>query len=105
VSDVNDSVLTEAQSLVHGDRGVDYGHPLFDFGRTAGMVNKAFAHLLKDGASFSAEDIGLIMILVKVSRQINRPKRDNLTDIAGYAETINMVLAKREELASAQGNP
>ena len=32
------------------------------------------------------------MVGVKLSRQINQPKRDNLTDAAGYCETVRMVI-------------
>ena len=34
---MTDSVLLEAQGLVHGDRQTAYGHPLHDFSRTAMM--------------------------------------------------------------------
>lgn len=84
---VRRSVLTEAQALVHGERNADYGHPLDDFGRTAGMVSAMLAQKLK--APLTAEEIGMIMICVKLSRQINRPKRDNMVDAAGYAETVS----------------
>jgi hypothetical protein len=32
------------------------------------------------------------MIGVKMSRECNRPKRDNRVDLAGYAETLDMVV-------------
>lgn len=82
-----ESVLTEAQRLVHGARNEDYGHPLDDFGRTAGMVSAMLAHKLK--TPLTAEEIGLVMVCVKLSRHINRPKRDNMVDAAGYAETVS----------------
>ena len=31
------------------------------------------------------------MIGVKISRETHRPKRDNLVDIAGYAQTVAMI--------------
>lgn len=86
-----ESVLQEAQRIVHGDRGVDYGHPSVDFGRTAGMLTALFAHKLREGARFEATDVGLIQICVKLSREVNRHKRDTLVDIGGYAETVQMI--------------
>jgi len=87
------SVALEADALVHGARGENYGHPLDDFGRTAGMLNAMFQHKLK--ADFTAEDVAKILICVKLSRETNCPKRDNRVDIAGYAETLDMVVHER----------
>lgn len=92
------SVLTEADGLVHGDRNAAYGHPLDDFSRTAGMVSAMLGHKLKE--PLTAEDVILIMCQVKISRQINKPKRDNMVDLAGYAECADWVIeerARREE--------
>jgi hypothetical protein len=92
------SILLEAQALVHGDRQKAYGHPIDDFSRTAAMWEAIL------GFPVTAEQVGLCMCAVKISRQCNLPKRDNLVDLAGYAETVNMVLeeqAQREKAAEA----
>ena len=88
------SVLLEAQKLVHGDRNADYGHPLDDFARTARMWSAIL------GVEVSPEQVGLCMVAVKISRQCNRPKRDNLVDGAGYFETVSMVLEERDRRAA-----
>ncbi len=80
-----ESILFEAHNLVHGDRGQDYGHPYEDFSRTA----KIWSAIL--GQEVTPAQVGLCMIAVKVSRECHKPKRDNLVDIAGYAETVRMV--------------
>jgi len=79
------NVLHEADKLVHGDRGNDYGSPREDFERTAKMMSAVL------GTSVTAEQVPLLMICVKLSRQCHKPKRDNLVDIAGYAETAGML--------------
>jgi hypothetical protein len=84
------NILEEANKLVHGDRGVDYGHPLDDFARTAAMWSAIL------GVRVSAAQVGLCMCAVKISRQCNKPKADNLIDLAGYAETVNMVIEETE---------
>lgn len=84
-----ETILEEAQRLVHGDRGADYGHPLDDFSKTATMFNAL------RGTSLTAEDVALFMMCVKLSREMNRHKRDNLTDLCGYAETLMMVKEER----------
>lgn len=107
VSSEPESILLEAQGLVHGDRNSAYGHPAEDFARTAGMWNGYLRDALK--RPLVEEDVAAMMIQVKLSRIRNdilggRPvKRDSITDAAGYAETLYMTRnykadgAKREE--------
>ena len=84
--DIRESILHEAHTLVHGDRGQDYGHPYEDFSRTA----KIWSAILDK--EVTPEQVALCMIGVKMSRECNRPKRDNRVDIAGYAEALDMVV-------------
>lgn len=95
-----ESILQEAQRLIHGPRRQAYGHPLDDYERTAGLFNAAFAHKLKE--PLTAEEMMLTMILVKVSRQVNRPGRDNIADIAGYAGCIDLATEERQRRAGEQ---
>lgn len=86
-----ESILEEAQRLVHGDRQQDYGHPASDFTRTGVFWTEALKGKLKEGETIGPEDVALCMVFVKLSREINRPKRDNRVDGAGYLETLDMV--------------
>lgn len=90
-----ESILQEADRLVSGERGGDYGHPFDDFSRTAKMWSAIF------GIDVRPEQVPLAMICVKVSREVNKPKRDNVVDIAGYAKTLDMVNERRRELDDA----
>lgn len=88
----SESILEEAQRLVHGSRGADYGHPIDDYTRTGRMW----------GAILGIPDIDprlctLMMGAVKMSREVNKPKRDNRVDLAGYAECADMI-AQRQGL-------
>ncbi len=85
------NILEEAQAAVYGPRQNDYGHPRDNFQQTADLWNAYFRGDEKP-LVFTPEDIGVAMILVKVSRQSNSPKRDNLVDIAGYAATVDRVI-------------
>ncbi len=87
------NVLEEANRLVHGDRNQDYGSPLDDFTRTAKMWSAIL------GCEVTPEQVGLCMCAVKISRQCNKPKGDNLVDLAGYAETVNMVIDEKARRA------
>lgn len=95
-----ESVLEEAQRLVHGDRGAAYGHPLDDFGRTGRMWGAILG--IPD---VPPEAVALCMVAVKLSREVNHPKRDNRVDGPGYWETADMIHAERERrrLASWAG--
>jgi hypothetical protein len=88
-----DSILDEAHELVHGDRGEDYGHPLDDFSKTALIWSAIF------GIPVEPEQVALGMIGVKMSREINKAKRDNRVDGAGYFETLDMVVNERARRA------
>lgn len=80
-----ETIVGEAERLVYGDRRESYANPLADFGRTAGIINAVFRHKLK--REFTAQDVALMMIAVKLSRLTNKPDhRDSCVDIAGYAE-------------------
>lgn len=87
-----ETVLEEAQRLVGGDRGDDYGHPADDFGRTADLWRSLW------GWNVTPERVALAMICVKLSRLAETPsKRDSVTDIAGYARTYEMVRERQGE--------
>jgi hypothetical protein len=94
LTETNETILQEAQRLVHGNRGADYGHPIDDYTRTGRIW----------GALLGIPDIDprvacVMMGAVKMSREMNKHKRDNLTDLAGYAECANMV-AERQAVSS-----
>lgn len=90
-----ETAVQEAQRLVHGDRGAAYGHPIDDFTRT-GRLWGAILSLPDD---VPPELVGLCMAAVKISREVNKPSRDNRVDLAGYAETVDMVMQRKEGVA------
>jgi hypothetical protein len=93
-----ETILEEAQRLVHGDRQQDYGHPADDYRRTGAMweaILRDMPGVTLPPGTISPRIACLMMAAVKISREVNRPKRDNLTDLAGYAACAAMC-AERE---------
>lgn len=81
----NQTILEEAQKIVHGPRRASYGTPQKNFERIAGLW-QAYLDGRNDGAGdLNATDVAMLMILLKVARIQHRPDRDGLVDITGYA--------------------
>lgn len=92
---ISETICEEADRLVSSDRNDDYGHPFFDFSRTGrmwGAVLSEWAKKTNGDQPVPPELVPLCMVCVKISRQVNHPKRDNLSDGAGYFKTCDMVL-------------
>jgi hypothetical protein len=68
------------------ERGQSYGSPRDHFARTIGAINALFAHKLRE--PLTPADWGILMILDKCAREQHLPKRDNMTDVAGYAGCV-----------------
>lgn len=71
------SILDEAQALITGPRLDDYGTQTLD--RIADMWGTYLERVL------DRRDVCMLMILLKVARDMHKPARDNSVDIAGYA--------------------
>lgn len=91
------SILAEAQRLVYGQRNRHYGHPRDNF-RVIAMLWTTYlkevgvAYAQSDVAPIEPRHVAMMMILMKVARDVNMPKRDNIVDIAGYAATADRLL-------------
>ena len=94
-----ESTLQEAHRLVHGDRGAAYGHPYDDYSRTSRLWEALLG--LQEG-TIGPRKAALMMALMKASREINQHKRDNLVDLAGYAECAQMIAEREAGEASAR---
>lgn len=95
----NPSILAEAEAIVHGDRRASYGTPIDNHSRTAALWS---AYL---GIPVTARQVCMLNILQKISRDAFSAKRDNLVDIAGYAENANLCAAAEEAYREATTKP
>lgn len=96
----NETILQEAQRLIYGDRNTSYGNPLDDFKCSADMLSAYLSRKYGMQIVLEPEDIPAMMVCVKLSRQANHPKRDNLVDLAGYAGCWDWVLTEKANRAS-----
>jgi len=86
------SILDEAQGIIWGDREKTYGEPDVNLQRIAGMWNAYMSAKAQGGSTtIEPEDVCWMMVLLKASRQMNAPKRDNLVDAAGYIGLIERI--------------
>lgn len=88
----HEPVTLEANRLVDGPRAKAYGHPADDFARSGRMWGA-----ILNIPDVAPEKVGLCMAAVKISREVNLPARDNRVDLAGYAETIEKIMVRREK--------
>ena len=79
------SICEEADIITKGSRNLAYGAPSDDFKR----ISKLWSVIL--ATEVSAENVGMCMIALKMSRELHRSSRMNRVDIAGYASTLQMM--------------
>jgi hypothetical protein len=93
-----ESILEEAQRLIHGARNAEYGHPLDNHATTAALWNAYVAALQARGATLGPEDVCYLNVLQKVARAVTTGvyKRDTPVDVAGYAGNVEMIQDERE---------
>lgn len=93
------NILEEALRIVDGDRGKFYGHPLDNHGNTAEFWASYLKRKFGVEINLKGRDVCLMMVLLKISRDANRPKEDNLLDICGYTRNAQMIDEERERRA------
>jgi hypothetical protein len=87
IQDTDLPVELEAATHVYGERQAAYGHPATDFERT-GRIWGAILGI----PDVPPELVALCMAGLKISREVNAPKRDNLVDLIGYAICAHRVV-------------
>jgi len=78
------SILLEAEELINGERAKDYGKVSDNFNNIAIGWN-----VIIDGKPITARKVGLMMAWLKICRDVQNPKQDNLVDGAGYFGCID----------------
>jgi Domain of unknown function (DUF6378) len=87
-------LLKEAADLINGPRAQAYGEPQQSFENIAKHWSTYLDH------EISVTDVGMMMILLKVSRNGRDParsQRDNFVDICGYSALVGGHLPTDDE--------
>lgn len=90
------NILHEADRLVHGERGADYGHPYVDYACTSEIWRALMKRRYNVDVPITPDFACLMMMAVKLSREAGKHKADNLVDSAGYAECAQMCVEYKE---------
>lgn len=83
------SLLNDAARIITGSRRDAYGDPMKSCGRIAALWSAIL------GIEVSAGQVSLCMIALKIAREVNAHERDNLVDIAGYAQVAEWVAQRK----------
>ena len=82
-----EEILKQAQDLVSGDRNDTHGDAFENHAEIAEFWNIYLDKKLQPMASITADDVAIMMILLKISRHTQGEKfnLDNFIDMVGYA--------------------
>lgn len=107
--EMQESILSEALRITDGARQRDYGSAKTNHQRIAlfwkvwdichlasdETIDQALAVLRAEFENHPTDDseagVAMKMILLKIARHANTPKRDNLVDMAGYARCLSRI--------------
>ena len=82
-----EEILKKAKDLITGDRNETHGDAFQNHAEIAEFWNIFLDKKLQPMASITAEDVALMMVLMKISRNNQGKKNnlDNFIDMCGYA--------------------
>lgn len=82
-----EEILKKAKELITGDRNDTHGDAFQNHAEIAEFWNIFLDKKLQPMASITAEDVALMMVLMKISRNSQGKKSniDNFIDMCGYA--------------------
>ena len=87
MSMTKEEILKKARDLVTGDRNETHGDAFQNHAEITEFWNIFLDKKLQPMASITAEDVALMMVLMKISRNTQGKKNnlDNFIDMCGYA--------------------
>lgn len=98
------NIASKAEKLVLGDRNESYGDPRQDFERIARVWSGLLHSKLK--AEITPEEAILMMVGLKLCREVHKPKEDTRIDVIGYMLCLDWVTTGQQpQVATTQDQP
>lgn len=91
---MSQDILEEAAEILNGDRREAYGSVRQSFHNLAKMWSLIL------GFDVTPSKVCMCMIGLKMTRELNAHKRDNLVDLAGYAKLLSMLEGDEDATAT-----
>jgi hypothetical protein len=89
------AICRRAAELVGGDRQRTHGDKVANHANIAALWTAFLRRKLRDGATITALDVALMMVLLKVARTLTgNPNPDDYIDAAGYAGVAGEIAAR-----------
>ena len=79
------SILQEAEIILNGDRQADYSDPVENFQRISNITSAILDKVI------TPEECCVVLMAVKHARENFNHKRDNMVDLAAYAEILHRI--------------
>lgn len=79
------NILEEANEITSHNRPADYDKPERNYDHIAAIAST----IMKK--EISSKEVIVVMMATKLSRENFKHKRDNLTDLAGYARMLSII--------------
>jgi len=84
-----------AKDIIYGDREETYGHPSKNLVSIAQLWTIYLHQKYGSNVIVNAEDVCWMMNLLKMTRQMNSSKQDNVVDAIGYLALIDRLGEKK----------
>jgi len=88
---IRGDILNDALKIINGERQDQYGNPEDSFTKIAALWSEWLC------VELSKKDVAMMMVLLKIARERNQYKRDNILDAAGYLGIYADCQAKENE--------
>jgi len=96
-TDLLKTVIDEAKDIITTRGKDDYGSAERCMGNIAAQWNLYLSQKYGKESSLKEEDVCQLMVLLKMVRDMHKPKRDNIVDQIGYTALIQEIRESKDE--------